>query len=33
MMWYTLEGPNWYDNGLLNFGVPKPAYRAYKNSH
>jgi hypothetical protein len=31
MIWYTLEGPGWYNSGLLNAGWPKPAYLAYKN--
>jgi hypothetical protein len=31
MAWYTLEGPGWYDSGLLNYIHPKPAYRAYKH--
>jgi hypothetical protein len=31
MIWYTLEGPGWYDSGLLSYGIPKPVYRAYQN--
>ncbi len=30
MMWYTLEGPGWYDSGLLSYGGPKPVYNAYQ---
>ena len=31
LIWYTLEGPGWYDSGLLSYGTPKPVYRAYQN--
>jgi hypothetical protein len=31
MMWYTLEGPGWYDSGLLSTWDPKLVYRAYQH--